>query len=144
VSRLLVFAIAVCLLALLAGPASAATPNAHARKPLTRREHAVDAVPIVVLKAHSSQVPKANRRASAAFHRCGTNSAWNRLTVKYPKNKAVQDAFHDWLGPATGIGDYLTYCHNVAFGHTGKNVLHRAHFKIKRARKAARHARAEL
>jgi hypothetical protein len=144
VSRLIAFATAACVLALLAGPAAAATPNAHARKLLTRCENAVAAVPIVVLKAHSPQVPQANRRASAAFHRCGTNSAWNRLTVKYPKNKAVQDAFHAWLGLATGIGDYLTYCHDVAFGHTGKNVFHRAHFEIKRARKAARHARAEL
>jgi hypothetical protein len=144
VSRLLAFATAACLLALLAGPASAATPNAHARKLLIRCENAVAAVPIVVLKAHSSQVPKASRRASAAFHRCSTNNAWNRLTVAYPKNNAVQDAFHAWLGLATGIGDYLTYCHNVAFGHTGKTVFHRAHFEIKRARKAARHARAEL
>jgi hypothetical protein len=144
VTRLVAFAIAACLVALLADPAAAATPNAHAGKLLTRCENAVDAVPIVTLKAHSPQVPKANRRARAAFHTCGTNSAWNRLTVKYPKNKALQDAFHAWLGLATGIGDYLTYCHNVAFGHTGKNVFRRAHFEIKRARKAAKQARAEL
>jgi len=144
VSRLVAIAIAACLPALLAGPAAAATPNAHARKLLTRCENAVDTVPIVPLKAHSPQVPKANRRARAAFHRCSTTKAWNRLTVSYPKNKAVQDAFHAWLGLATGIGDYLTYCHNVAFGVTGKNVFHQAHFEIKRARRAAKQARAEL
>jgi hypothetical protein len=144
VTRLGAFVTAACLLALVAGPAAGATPNAHARKLLIRCENAVNAVPIVVLQAHSPRVPKANRLASAAFHRCSTNSAWNRLTVKYPKNKAVQDAFHAWVGLATGIGDYLTYCHNVAFGLTGKNVFHHAHFEIKRARKAARHARAEL
>ena len=139
--RLALLASVVCLCGVLVGRAPAATPQVTARKLLTRCETAVKSVPIVALEANTPQVPKANRRAQAAFQKCGTTASWAKLnTNKGP----IHDAYSAWADLAFGIGDYMTYCQNVAFEHTGKGILHKAQHEIARGRKEAKHALAGL
>lgn len=121
--------------------AAPATPRATARRLLTTCEKAINSVPIVALEPNTAQVPKANRRAQAAFHKCGTDAPWLKLNRK---NKALHDAYYAWFDLASGIGDYMTYCGNVAFDHTSKSILHRAQREITRGRKEAKHALGEL
>ena len=66
------------------------------------------------------------------------------LSSTHSKDKALHDAYYAYLDLAFGIGDYMTCCHNVAFGRTGKSILHKAQREIARGRKEAKRARAEL
>jgi hypothetical protein len=137
------FLVVTSLLSLCASTAMAATPHATARKLLLTCETAVNAVPIVVLKAHTPQVSKANRRAQVALNKC-TGGPWRSIMSKRPKDKPLHDAYHAWLDLSTGIGQYLMYSEHVASGHAGKGLLHEAQHEIAKGRKEARHALAEL
>jgi hypothetical protein len=141
-SRFAALVLAAFVLSLSAAPLAAASQVATARKLLTKCEAAVNSVPIVALAANTPQVPKANRRAQAAFSKCGTDAPWLKLNPY--KKGPVHDAYYAWWDLALGIGDYMTYCHNIAFEHTGESILHKAQHEIKHGRKEAKHALAEL
>jgi len=118
-TRFATLVLAAFVLSLSAASVAAASQVATAKKLLTRCERAVNSVPIVALAPNTPQVPKANRRAAAAFHKCGTDGPWLKLKLK---TKALHDAYYAWTDLAFGIGDYLTYCGNVAFEHTGHSA----------------------
>jgi hypothetical protein len=142
VKRVVLVLAAFCAAAAAAGVALATTPtHAKAKALLTRCEKAVNSVHFVPLSPNTPQVAAQNRRAVGAFHKCGTDAQW--LTVK-PMDIGVKDAEAAWWGLATGIGDYMTYGHDVVYGHTGKSTLQRAQREKKRGLEEARHALKEL
>jgi hypothetical protein len=131
----------VCVFAALASTAAATpTPHAKAMSLLLTCKRAIASVPIVALTANTPQVPRANRRAHAAYIKCGDDGPW----LKLKSDKAVHDAYGAWVDLALGIGDYQTYCTNVAFEHTGTGILHRAQREIRQGRREAKHALSEL
>ena len=132
---------AALVLAVLAGNAAAAGPQATARKLLTTCEGAANSLPIVALEANTPRVPKANRRAQDAFYVCGDNSPWLKLNLK---SRALHQAYHAWDDLSSGLGDYLTYCEDVTFGRTDTSLLHDAQHDLTRAREEAKRALAKL
>jgi hypothetical protein len=141
VRRIAALATAACLLAALAGSTSAAGSLATAKQLLTKCETAASSVPIVALEANTARARRAQRRAAAAFRKCGKAAPWHKLDLK---SKPLRDAHHAWADLSLGIGDYVTYGRNVAVGHTRTRALHRAQHRISRGRKEAKHALAEL
>ena len=122
-------------------PVAAASQRVTVKKLLTKCERAVNSVPIVALKTNTPRVSSANRRARAAFHKCGTDGRWKKLNLK---SKALHDAHHAWVDLSHGIRDYMTYSEHVALGHTGKRILRRAQRELTRGRTETKHALAEL
>ena len=132
---------AASVLAISVGPAAGASERATAKKLLTNCRTAAGSMRIVGLGANTPQVRKANRRARAALHKCGTNGPWKGLDLE---NKALHDAHRAWLDLTHGIRDYTTYGKRVAHGHAVKKFLRRARREITRGRREAKHALAEL
>lgn len=139
--RLAAFIGAASVLAVSVSSVAAAGQQVTAKKLLTNCATAVNSVPIVALKANTPRVPRAKRRARAAFHKCGTDGRWKKLNLK---SKALHDAHHAWVDLSHGIRDYLTYSEHVALDPTGKRILRRAQREHTRGRKETKHALAEL
>jgi hypothetical protein len=144
VGRLVALGCAICLVAVVVGPAAAATPHATAKALVSRCQKAVGSVRIVALQARTPQVQKAARRARAAFHKCRAGGRWLKRAGKGSKDTALRDAYRAWVDLSLGMGDYVAYSENVARGHTGKSALRSARRKIARGRKEAKRALAEL
>jgi hypothetical protein len=131
-------------LVLAVSSSAAASPHATARALLLKCENAFATLYVGPIEANTPQVPIANRAAQRVYDTCSATGPMLDLWGKHPHDKAIYDAYRAYVDLALGSGDYMTYCGNVAFEHTGQGILHQAEREIANGHALAKRALAEL
>ena len=85
-----------------------------------------------------------NQLVQPVWNRCSDNDRLSSLAASHPHDEALQDAYRAHFQLGLGVGDYMTYLTNVAFGRTGTSILYRAEREIAQGRTSTRRALAEL
>ena len=114
--------------------AVAASPHAKARALLLKCRGGMTSLYIGPVTANTSEVPRMNQRAHAAYLKCGATGSMLDLASAHPRDAALEDAYRAYFELGLGIGDYQQYLTNVAFGHTGVGILHTAEREIAQGR----------
>lgn len=108
-------AAAACLL--VSGTASAARPHASARVILLACLNRVAGLTIGPVRSNTPEVPRMNQLVQPVWNRCSDNDRLSSLAASHPHDEALQDAYRAHFQLGLGVGDYMTYLTNVAFGH---------------------------
>jgi len=121
-----------------------AGPHAKARSLLSNCVSALQSVRFVAVPSGSSGLPKAVRVARSASEHCSLVNPLAALSAAHQSDPALQDAYSAGTHLTLGIGSYVQYLGNVAFGRQNRAELSGAIREVAAGRSAARKALSEL
>jgi hypothetical protein len=121
------FAVAVCCcFVLFPVAADASTPHATAKSLLSTCYRAVSSLSVRAVTLNSPDVPRMNRAAARVNRICSAGGRLSGLAYTHQKDKALEDARLAYFDLSLGIGDYVQYLVDAAFGKNNRIELRRA------------------
>jgi hypothetical protein len=141
-------AIGVASVVVLAAPAlahsSSGTPRAQARALLRRCLSAANGLQVSAVTLNTPQVPQRNRAAARVNSACDITGKLNNLAYHHQRDKALERAYTAGFTLGLGIGDYVQYLSDAAFGRQNRTELRRAIREVRSGKVLTRRSIAEL
>lgn len=140
------FTVALCGAAASSAGSLAAAASAHAKAHalLSGCLVAINRVPITAVQANTPLVPQRSRLAQHANNRCDIAPRISDLAYRQARDRALARAYRAASDLQLGIGDYVQYLVDVAFGHQNRLELRRAISEVRAGKPLARRALREL
>jgi hypothetical protein len=123
---------------------TSASPHVRARALLGGCLAAINRVPITAVRSNTPLVPRRSQQAQRANRRCDISTKIDDLAYRHPRDKALAHAYTAASNLQLGIGDYVQYLNDVAFGHQNRTELRRAIAEVRNGKRLAPRALREL
>jgi hypothetical protein len=105
---------------------------------------AVNRVPITALRSNTPLVPQRSRLAQRANRLCDISGRISDLAYRHPRDRALAHAYTAATDLQLGVGDYVQYLVDVAFGHQNRTELRHAIAEVSAGKRLAPRALREL
>lgn len=114
---------------------SGQSPHAQARSLLVGCTSAMGGVHFVAASAHSATLPQMVRTTREASDHCDLIQPLEQLVEAHAKDAALQSALQAGMNLTLGLGGYVQYLAEAAFGRQTSAQLHQAIAQIQTGRR---------